>query len=72
LFETIQPSVHVQKDFRMRQNGRLMAHYQEIKRWCELILGNEMLMAVSGNWRGISLLFPMEKLFEVYIALDYA
>lgn len=68
LFDTIPPSIHIKKDFRMWQSGRLMAYYQEIKRWCELILGNEMPMAVSGNWRGISLLFPMEKLFEVYVA----
>ena len=41
-----------------------MAHYQAIKPWCELILNQQMPIAVSGEWRGMSLLFPMEKLFE--------
>jgi 5-methylcytosine-specific restriction enzyme subunit McrC len=44
-----------------------MAHYQAIKPWCELILNQQMPIAVSGEWRGMSLLFPMEKLFECYV-----
>jgi 5-methylcytosine-specific restriction enzyme subunit McrC len=44
-----------------------MAHYQAIKPWCELILNQQIPIAVSGEWRGMSLLFPMEKLFENYV-----
>jgi 5-methylcytosine-specific restriction enzyme subunit McrC len=44
-----------------------MAHYQAIKPWCELILNKQMPIAVSGEWQGMSLLFPMEKLFEKYV-----
>ena len=45
-----------------------MVHYQPIKPWCELILYRHMPWSVAGQWRGISLLFPMEKLFERYVA----
>lgn len=54
-------------DFRAWRTDRLMAHYQPIKPWCELILNQQMPIAVAGEWQGISLLFPMEKLFERYV-----
>lgn len=60
-------SRQVQADFRAWSTNRLMAHYQAIKPWCELILNQQMPIAVSGEWRGMSLLFPMEKLFESYV-----
>lgn len=58
----------INADFRAWRNDRLMAHYQPIKPWCELILYRQMPQAVAGEYRGISLLFPMEKLFEGYVA----
>lgn len=58
----------ISADFRAWRNDRLMAHYQPIKPWCELILHRQMPQAVAGEYRGISLLFPMEKLFENHVA----
>ncbi len=58
----------IKQDFRQWQTGRLLALYTEIKPWTELILGEYMPIATSGDWRGMSLLFPMEKLFEHYVA----
>nr|WP_189691828.1 McrC family protein [Pseudomonas shirazensis] len=60
-------SRQVSQDFRAWSGDRLMAHYQAVKPWCELILNQQMPIAVSGEWRGMSLLFPMEKLFESYV-----
>ncbi|MDE3735932.1 McrC family protein [Pseudomonas resinovorans] len=60
-------SRHVEADFRAWSRDRLMAHYQPIKPWCELILNQQMPIAVSGQWQGMSLLFPMEKLFECHV-----
>ncbi len=45
-----------------------MAHYQPVKPWCELVLGEHMPLALRGSCYGISMLFPMEKLFERYVA----
>lgn len=61
-------SRQVQADLRAWSRDRLMAHYQAIKPWCELILNRKMPIAVAGEWQGMSLLFPMEKLFERYVA----
>lgn len=60
-------SRQVNQDLRVWSRDRLMAHYRAIKPWCELILNQQMPIAVSGEWRGMSLLFPMEKLFEQYV-----
>lgn len=55
-------------DFRCWRGDRLMAHYQPAKPWCELVLGEHMPLALKGKSHGISMLFPMEKLFERYVA----
>jgi len=60
------------EDFRQWRADRLMAHYQPVKPWCELVLGQHMPLAVAGDWQGVSLLFPMEKIFERYVAATLA
>ena len=45
-----------------------MARYQPIQPWCELVLGERMPLALKGASMGLSLLFPMEKLFESYVS----
>lgn len=61
-------SQQVQADLRAWGTNRLMAHYRSAKPWCELILNRWMPLAVLGEQHGLSLLFPMEKLFEKYVA----
>jgi 5-methylcytosine-specific restriction enzyme subunit McrC len=56
------------QDFKQWRNDRLMAHYQAAKPWCELIIQHQTPLAIAGEWQGMSLLFPMEKLFERYVA----
>ncbi|MGB3122958.1 MAG: McrC family protein [Pseudomonas sp.] len=67
MLQELPASRDVKNDLKLWRNDRLMAHYQPIKPWCELVLGEGMPTAVSGGWHGISLLFPMEKLFERYV-----
>lgn len=64
----IPPSRQVQQDWRAWGQDRLLAHYRPVKPWCELILGEHMPLALAGDFQGLSLLFPMEKLFERYVA----
>ncbi|MGV2948487.1 McrC family protein [Acinetobacter sp. AGC35] len=61
-------SQNIKQDSRQWQSGRLLVLYDEIKPWTELILGEYMPVSTSGKWKGMSLLFPMEKLFEHYVA----
>jgi 5-methylcytosine-specific restriction enzyme subunit McrC len=64
----IPPSNRVREDFRAWGTDRLLAHYRTVKPWCELIINRSMPMALLGEQAGLSLLFPMEKLFEHYVA----
>lgn len=64
----IPKSLNTVQDFKLWQSGRLLALYGQIKPWTELILGQFMPVSTQGDWRGMSLLFPMERLFEHYIA----
>jgi 5-methylcytosine-specific restriction enzyme subunit McrC len=68
LMSEIDSSKDVGGDFKRWRNERLMSHYLPVKRWCELILGQQMPLSVAGNWHGLSLLFPMDKLFEKFVA----
>ncbi|MEE5108035.1 McrC family protein [Pseudomonas alliivorans] len=58
------------QDFKQWRRDRLMAHYQPVKPWCELIIQQQTPLAVAGEWQGMSLLFPMERLFERYVAVS--
>ncbi|WDO02207.1 McrC family protein [Aeromonas allosaccharophila] len=68
MLHELQPSREIERDLRAWRTDRLMARYQAIKPWCELILQRQMPMALHGQWRGLSLLYPMERLFEAYVA----
>ncbi|WPC33047.1 McrC family protein [Acinetobacter towneri] len=54
-------------DFPQWKSGRLYVQYEPIKVWCEIVLGEQTPSALHGQWHGMSLLFPMEKLFESYV-----
>ena len=64
----IPPSTDISRDFKSWRTDRLTAHYREIKAWCSLILDEQVPLSLAGAWRGPSLLFPMERLFERYVA----
>lgn len=50
------------------RNSRLLQHYQHVKPWCKLILFGQNPEFMTGDYRGIALLFDMNKLFESYVA----
>lgn len=68
LLHDVPVSRDIAQDLKQWQHDRLMAHYQPVKPWVELILQQQTPLAVAGEWRGMSLLFPMERLFENYVA----
>jgi 5-methylcytosine-specific restriction enzyme subunit McrC len=68
LMQDIPRSNHYNHDFKQWRDGRLLAHYQDIRVICEIILTKFSPITTHGEHRGISLLFPMEKLFEKYVA----
>jgi 5-methylcytosine-specific restriction enzyme subunit McrC len=71
LLVQIPASSNISEDFTRWSEDRLMVHYQKVKPWCELVLNRKTPLALLGTWEGISLLFPMEKLFERYVEVYF-
>ena len=67
LLATVPGSREINTDFRLWSSERLMADYAAIKPLCELILLRQTPFAIAGPYRGLSMLFPMERLFESYV-----
>lgn len=68
VFNGIDKSIDYKSDFRKWSTDRSLAHYRDIKPWCELILSQQSPITMSGINNGVSFLFPMEVLFERYVA----
>ncbi len=67
MMDDIPNSTNPDKDFLAWQNNRLMKAYDDIKTLCYLIIKKLNPTSQYGDFKGVSLLFPMEKLFEDYV-----
>ncbi len=67
-FDAIPASTQLKQDLINWSTQRDMVYYQATKPWVELIITEQTPWFTKGSWQGISLLFPMEKLFEKYVA----
>ena len=65
----IPTSSNIREDFRRWRDERLMAHYAPVRMWCSLILHEQMPLSILGDYLGLSLLFPMEKVYEQYVGV---
>jgi 5-methylcytosine-specific restriction enzyme subunit McrC len=68
VFHDINESSNLGLDFKAWKDDRSIAHYRPLKPWCELILSYQSPIAMVGQHKGLSFLFPMEQLFEKYVA----
>ncbi len=66
--QLIPPSQQPTQDFKQWHDNKLLIAYQQIRPWCELIIQQMNPTTQLGSQRGISLLFPMHRLFEDYVA----
>ena len=69
LLDGIPESQNIALDLSRWSKQRDMIHYQPVKPWIDLILKQQSPWFLSGDWQGISMLFPMERLFESYVAI---
>jgi len=67
--DAVPSSSNYAEDFTSWSTQRDMVHYRGVKPWISLLLLQEAPWFLKGGWQGISLLFPMEKLFEAYVAI---
>jgi len=65
----IPPSKHIREDLKAWQRGPHFRHYETIRPWIEMIFEKFSPTSVSGTSNVLSLLFPMERIFEDYVAL---
>jgi 5-methylcytosine-specific restriction enzyme subunit McrC len=68
LLREVPVSRSVTSDFTLWRSDRLMIHYQPTKELCRLILTGQTPFSVSGESLAQSMLFPMERLFEDFVA----
>lgn len=67
-FDGVPLSRDIESDINSLRLERGMAHYNEPMVWAQLILRGMSPSALQGNTKAISLLFPMEAVFESFVA----
>ena len=67
-FQNVDESADYKKDFKNVNIGRNMHNYEIALIWCKVFLMGESFTSYSGSKVAFALLFPMESLFESYIA----
>lgn len=72
VFAEVPASERPAVDFSRVRLDRGMGHYADALAWARLILGDESPLTGAGGHRAPSLLFPMEAVFEAYVAKHLA
>lgn len=67
-FSSIPCSQTISHDLNSWQRGRHLRHYEPIRPWLEMIFKEKSPTSVDGASDMLSLLFPMERVFEDYVA----
>ena len=68
LFDEVDFSENIEQDFGACRLDRTMSAYEPILKWCSVFLRGESFTSFKGSEIASSLLFPMETLFESYVA----
>lgn len=68
VFEDVPKSHDIAGDFQKVKIDRGMQHYQEVLAWTKLLLSGLGPTASAGAFNTLSLLYPMERIFEDYVA----
>lgn len=67
-FESVQPSINYSLDFSKVIIDRHTKDYEMLMKWSKVFLMNKSFTPFSGSESAKTLLFPMEKVFESYVA----
>ncbi|WP_196427128.1 McrC family protein [Paenibacillus woosongensis] len=67
-FDNIDTSMQLEKDWASVTTDRTMKEYQAILAWCRLFLSGQSFTPFRGQSAAYALLFPMDKIFERYVA----
>lgn len=72
VFADIPVSAQPRIDFQRVRLDRGMGHYSDALAWAQLIFDEESPLTGAGKYRAPSLLFPMEAVFEAFVAKHLA
>lgn len=67
-FELVEASTNYEKDFSKISIDRNTKDYVNLMRWSKVFLFNKSFTSFSGKVSSRAILFPMEKIFESYVA----
>lgn len=67
-FEMVEPSLNYQKDFSRVTIDRNTKDYEMLMQWSKVFLMNKSFTTFSGDSTSRALLFPMESVYESYVA----
>ncbi|WP_144689265.1 McrC family protein [Campylobacter jejuni] len=67
ILDEVEFSKNYEKDFSYKIS-RHFDYYENLLLWCKIFLKNESFMPYHGKNEAFALLFPMEKIFEDYVA----
>lgn len=67
-FEMVNQSTNIDKDFSLVKKDRNAQVYQSLMTWSQVFLKNKSFSTFKGTENVNALLFPMEKIFEAYVA----
>lgn len=67
-FEEVPISTDIRTDFQKVKTDRSMSYYHNVLAWCRLLLNGRGPTASTGDFNTLSLLYPMERIFEDYVA----
>ena len=70
-FEGAEYSVNCDGDFSKCFPDRSMNHYERALSWCRVFLKGNSFTAFAGSHVALALLFPMEKVFESFVAAKF-
>ena len=69
-FELVDPSANYEKDFSLVKKDRSVKDYEMILKWSKVFLLNQSFSTFTGKSQSWALLFPMETVFESYVAQE--
>jgi 5-methylcytosine-specific restriction enzyme subunit McrC len=67
-FNSVPIAANIRTDLALCSKDRSMVYYEQVLAWCRIILLDQSPIGSAGDTRSISLLFPMERIFEDYVA----
>ncbi len=70
-FADVPPAVNLHGDWREHRVDRSMRHYGPVMQWVGLFLFNRGLTTFAGDHVNLSLLFPMQEVFEDFVTHSF-